>query len=492
MKTMPRAAVTTALVVLWVVGLSGCGAADGRGSWPLPNRDDASTRDDAASGIDRGNVGSLHVVWRFRIPTAPNESGALTATPVVSGGVVYVQDMKSNVYALDLATGKVRWRRLLDATNPGPNGLAVSGGRVYGATDAAGFALDARTGRFIWRRRLVTPQAQFVDMAPLVADGNVYLSAIGLVPTGRGVLYALDARTGAIRWKLRTIARPWSVPSEAGGGGAWYAPSSAGGDVFWGTTNPYPYGGTRALPNGAAFAGRALYTDSLLAVDRKTGALDWFDQVTPHDVRDYDFQVSPILGSAGGKSAIFGAGKAGLVIAWDRRTHERLWQSAVGVHRNDRGPLPRRRVSVCPGLLGGVETPMALAGGRLFVPVVDLCMLGSSIGYEPLDRVDVGERGRGELVALDAATGRRDWVLRLPQANFGCATVAGDVVFTATFDGKVYGVDTTTGRVLWHATLGAGVNSCPSVASKMLLVGAGLPLEDRHALELTAFAPGRT
>jgi alcohol dehydrogenase (cytochrome c) len=491
MTMTPRPAITSALAVLCVLALAGCGGRGDRRSWPLPNLDDAATRDAAASGIDSGNVGSLHVVWRFRIPAAPGESGALTATPVESRGAVYVQDMNSNVYALDLETGKVRWRRLLQATNPGPNGLAVSGDRVYGATDAAAFALDARTGRFIWRRRLVTPQATFVDMAPLVADGVVYLSAVGLIPNGRGVLYALDARTGVIRWKLPTIARPWAVPSQAGGGGAWYTPTAVGGDIFWGTANPYPYGGTRANPNGKAYAGRALYTDSLLAVDRQTGTIDWYDQVTPHDVRDYDFQLPPIIGAAGGRNAVFGAGKAGLVIAWDRATHERLWQVAVGAHRNDRGPLPRRRVSVCPGLLGGVETPMALAGGRLFVPVADLCMLGSSIGYERLGQVNVTARGRGELVALDAATGKRDWLLRLPQADFGCATVARDVVFTATFDGEVYGVDTTSGRILWRTSLGAGVNACPSLASNILLVGAGVPLGKRRALELVAFGPGR-
>ncbi len=155
------------------------------------------------------------------------------------------------------------------------------------------------------------------------------------------------------------------------------------------------------------------------------------------------------------ESVLFGAGKAGLVIAWDSSTHKRLWETAVGVHRNDRGPLPRRPVSVCPGLFGGVETPMAYAGGRLFVPVVDLCMRGSSVGYEPLDQVNVAARGRGELVALDAATGHEVWTRHLPQANFGCATVANGVVFTATFDGTVYGFDASDGRIaLAYATPG--------------------------------------
>jgi alcohol dehydrogenase (cytochrome c) len=398
--------------------------------------------------------------------------------------------MKSNVFALDLKTGHVLWRRLFNATNPGPDGVAVSGGRVYGTTDAGAFALDAATGRFVWRRFLVSATARYVDIAPQIANGLVYVSTIGLPPNGRGILFALDANTGAIRWQLSTIKANWNVPKEAGGGGAWQTPSVAGGDVFWGTSNPYPYGGSRAHPNGSAHAGADLYTDSLLAVDAHTGELVWYDQVTAHDVRDYDFQLAPVIGSVNGRPAVFGAGKAGLVIAWNRSTHHRLWQTAVGIHRNDRGPLPQHSVSVCPGLLGGVETPMASADGQLYVPVVDLCMRGSATGYEPLDGANVFRRGRGELLALDAATGRKVWTLHLPQPDFGCATVASGVVFTATVDGKVYGVDSGDGRVLWSASVRAGVNACPALAAQTLLVGAGVPTGRHARLELTAFRVG--
>ncbi len=399
---------------------------------------------------------------------------------------MFVQDMKSNVFALDLATGAVRWRRLFSAESPGPNGLAVVGDRVYGATDAAAFALSAETGRILWRHFIVTEVDRYIDVAPQVAGGTVYVSTTGQPPNGRGHLYALDAATGKLLWKLDTIKGPWRFPLEAGGGGAWYAPGVDGNEVFWGTANPLPWGGTRKRPNGAAFEGLALYTDSLLAVDGGTGKLLWYDQVTPHDVRDYDFQLSPILGRAGDTPAVFGAGKGGIVIAWDRATHKRIWQTEVGIHRNDKGPLPTRRVSVCPGLFGGVLTPMAYAEGKLFVPVVDLCMQGSAYGYEPFEKVDVSGRGRGELVALDAATGKPVWTRRLAQPDFSCATVAGGVVFTATFDGKVYAFDTTNGATLWSSSVRAGINACLSVAGGTLLVGAGVPT-DGGVLELTAF-----
>jgi outer membrane protein assembly factor BamB len=464
------------MLALLALGAAGCGSSGhGSAEWPLPNQNLGSTRSLPDSGIDRSDVHGLHVVWRFAIKGALTESGAFTSTPVIAGGVVYLQDMKSNVFALDLATGAERWRHLFHATNPGPNGLAVVDGVVYGATDESAFALDAATGRQLWRTVLVTPTARYIDVAPQVANGLVYLATIGEPPNGRGVLYGLDATTGKVRWHLDTIKGRWAHPFLAGGGGAWYTPSLGGTRVYWGIANPLPWGGSPAFPNGGAFDGPALYTDSLLVTDGATGRLVWYDQVTLHDVRDHDFQLPPILGSVGTIPAVFGAGKGGIVIAWARATHRRLWESRVGVHRNDAGPLPRRLVSVCPGLLGGVLTPMAYAEGKLFVPVVDLCMRGSSTGYEPLDKVNVGARGRGELVALDAATGTRVWRRLLPQAVFSCATAADGVVFTGTFDGTLYGLDTRDGTVLWQTRLRAGLNACPALADGKLIVGAGIP-----------------
>jgi alcohol dehydrogenase (cytochrome c) len=215
----------------------------------------------------------------------------------------------------------------------------------------------------------------------------------------------------------------------------------------------------------------------------------WHDQVTPHDVRDYDFEATPILATHEGADIVFGAGKAGRVIAWDRETRRRLWTTVVGLHRNDVGPLPRRRVTVCPGLLGGVETPMAYADGRLFVPVVDLCGWGNAVAQRKLTSVDP-RRGRGRLVALDAKTGRTLWQRRLPSPSFGCATVANDVVFTSTFDGTLYALGAGDGRVLWQARMRAGVNSCPAIVGDLLVAGAGVHNGRESVPELVAFGLG--
>jgi alcohol dehydrogenase (cytochrome c) len=470
--------------------LCGCGDRAAHEDWPLPNGDLAGTRATAGSRIDAGNAADLRVRWRFAFTAKPDFSGVFASTPIADGDTVYVQDLRSNVFALERSTGTQRWVRRYDAQNDGPNGLAVDDERVYGATDSDAFGLDAATGRELWRRHLTGPAEQFVDVAPVAWQGSVFLSTVGFPPFGRGAIYALDGATGAVRWKFVTIKEPWRYPLEAGGGGLWFPVSvDSDGRLYGGNSNPGPWGGTPKRPNGGAFPGPALYTDSLLVLDARTGRLLWHDQVTPHDIRDYDFQATPILATLDGDELVFGAGKAGRVIAWDRETRRRRWSAVVGLHRNDLGPLPRRRVTVCPGLLGGVETPMAYADRRLFVPVVDLCGWGSAVARQELTTVDPA-KGRGRLVALDAATGRTLWDRRLPSPNFGCATVSNDVVFTSTYDGTMYAFAAADGTILWRGRLRAGVNSCPAIAGDLLLAGAGIPRAkgDGSTLELVAFS----
>lgn len=476
---------TAMLLVGLVVALTAdAEAANGR-QWRLPNLSRASTRSVAGSPISASNVRSLRVRWRFRFThssvhyqgKAPETLRGVVATPVVARDTIYIQDAASSVYAIDRATGALRWEHRFRAPNFGRNGLSYSSGSVYGGTDTTVFALSGKTGRLIWQRRLVTPVEQYVDIAPLIANNLVYVSTVGYPPGGRGALYALDAHSGIVRWRFSTIRGPWRHRVSAGGGGAWYTPSlDVHGNVYWGVANPYPVAGTRKQPNGGAYPGPALYTDSLIVLNGRTGRLLWYDQVTPHDVRDYDFQLPPVLGSVatGGtrRNVVFGAGKAGIVVAWNQETHRRIWQTLVGRHLNDTGPLPSRTVEVCPGSYGGVQTPMAYADKSLFVPVVDLCGQASAYGNETIRTLDPVD-GTGEFLALDAANGSVTWKRLLPQPDFGCATVASGVVFTSTVDGHIYGLDTTSGATLWQARAPAGINGCPALSGNLLLVPAG-------------------
>jgi alcohol dehydrogenase (cytochrome c) len=472
------------VVAAVAVVAAGCGNSDRAADWTLPNADLAGTRNAAGAKLDSGNVVSLRPLWRFRFRAQRSYSGIFASTPIATRDTVYVQDLRSNVFALDGGSGTVRWEHRFKFLNDGPNGLALGDGRIYGETDSDAFALDAATGHELWRRHLTSQTEQFVDVAPVYWKGLVVIGTVGYVPGGRGAVYALDAKTGRTRWRFDTIKEPWAKPLDAGGGGIWDPVSiDDEGRLYVGTANPDPWGGSPELPNGGAFPGPALYTDSLVVLDARTGELLWYDQVTPHDVRDHDFQATPIVAG----DNVIGAGKGGRVIAWNRESRRRVWTASVGLHLNDVGPLPRRTVKVCPGLLGGVETQMAYADDRVFVPVVDLCFPESAVTSTHLDSVDPAD-GKGSVVALDAATGKQLWTRRLSSANFGCATVANDVVFTQTYDGKVYALSSDDGRVLWTDRLRAGSNSCPAVVGDRLYVGAGVP-RDGSTEELVAYAP---
>jgi outer membrane protein assembly factor BamB len=441
-------------------------------SWPLPNGDAQGTRNAGNSSLRTTNVARLRRLWRFAIPEPPTYSGLLASTPLIVGDAVYVQTLHSNLYALDAQTGRVLWKHRFAATSGGPNGLAARDDVLFGVEGSSVFAVDRATGHLRWIRRVSAPSAP-LTVAPAVAGSLVVVGTSPQRPSGRGSVIALRASSGEVAWRRGTILRPWARPKLASGGGVWWTPTFGSGGLWVGTGNPLPWGGTAALPNGGAYEGRALYTDSLLELDAPNGQIRWSDQVTPHDVRDYDFSLPPILDRAGNRSLVIGSGKAGRVVAWDVLSRTRAWTAVVGRHARDTGPLPARAVDVCPGLYGGVLTPMAAASGRIFVPVVDLCMRGSATGYEPLAGVDAADRGRGELVALSARSGRVLWTHRLSSPPFGCATAAGDVVLTTTYGGTVLALSQSTGRVLWQAREPAGINGCPAVAGRLVVVPAG-------------------
>jgi outer membrane protein assembly factor BamB len=489
-----RGCVAAVALALSFAGLAaGCGGRAASEPWTSANGSVASQRAVTATALDARTIPRLEVRWRFRLHASVTDFGAITSNPIIRGNTVYLQDSSSSVFALDVRSGALLWKDAVDAPNDGPNGLTISGSRLYGATDTTAFALDAATGRRLWSRRLTSRFEQFVGIAPIVDRGHVYVSTQGFPPGGRGVVYALSAATGRIVWRFQTIKEPWPHPESSGGGGVWYPVSvDEHGDLYAGIANPGPWGGSKEFPNGRWFDGPALYTDSLVVLAGATGTLLWYDQVTSHDVRDYDFQVSPVLATVGARRVVFGAGKAGRVVAWDRTARTRLWTRAVGTHLHDLGPLPVPSTLVCPGLLGGVLTPMAYARGRLFVPVVELCSRESAITSKSAFARPPAQ-GKGAVYALDAATGKTVWQRQLGSAPFGCATVARDAVIIPTYDGRLIAFAAADGRTLWHTQLRAGNNSCPAVGKNVLIVAAGAthPSIAHPVTEVVAYSPER-
>ncbi|MGH3159333.1 MAG: PQQ-binding-like beta-propeller repeat protein, partial [Streptosporangiaceae bacterium] len=249
-------------------------AATGRpaASWTQPGADLANTRD-VASAITSGNVSKLGVAWTVPLTMSTSHTdGGYATTPVIVNGVVYTQDLESDIFAITLATGKVLWTHDYKSPNGGPDGVSVAGGVVYAATNHAAVALNAATGAQLWSRTLTGNDHEGIDMTPGYNHGTVYVSTVPVNPTvgeylggGRGILWALNARTGAPEWSWDQVQNLWGKPGINSGGGLWYAPSfDAQGNIYLGIANPGPLFGTKSYPLGSSRPGPDLYTDSVV------------------------------------------------------------------------------------------------------------------------------------------------------------------------------------------------------------------------------------
>ena len=470
------------------------------GSWPAHNYNLSNTRAITKTPINSRTVATLKVKWRFPFKGV-SAFGIFASAPIVLNATVYLQDLNSNVYALHRSTGTLAWRHMFNKPSIGPNGVAYGYGRIYGATETNAFALDPKTGRQLWSRKLPRNANEGIDMTPQLYDNTVLFSTIPgntssfYKGNGDGIVWALDAATGKPKWKFNTVsdgAKLWGNPKLNSGGGLWYPPAVDNhGRVFISVANPAPLYGTPKFPNGSSRPGPDLYTNSLVALNGQTGKLIWYRQAVPHDVRDYDLMIPAIITTLPIKGVqtevVLVAGKMGKAYAYRADNGDRLWTLSVGKHQNDTGPLPRKSVTIFPGDFGGVETPMALAAGRLFVPWVDFPADASATGFGGF--ASNFDKGRGGFTAVDAATGKVLWQRKLPAMVLGAATVANDVAFTSTYAGTIYAFDTRTGKTLRTIKAPAGINSFPAIDGDMLIVGAGAPGFGKNAhFQLIAYS----
>ncbi|MBX3072206.1 MAG: PQQ-binding-like beta-propeller repeat protein [Thermomicrobiales bacterium] len=459
----------------------------GEGDWPVAQGDLQGTRNALNSSIDSGNLGDLDVAWRFDLEAA-GFFGTVTANPIVVGDTVFIQDMQSNVFAIDRWSGLLKWKTEFGIGSIGPNGVAVGYGLVYAGLSDTGevVALDIATGTEVWRQRIGSPPGEGIDMAPMVYDGMVYISTVpgtGVGPTfyqngDRGVLYVLDALTGEVAWWFDTTDGGFGVPRLAGGGGLWYPPSfDDDGNIYFGVGNPSPWPLTEDCPNAECRPGDNLYTSAMVSLDAHSGAVRWYYQDRPHDLLDLDFQNTPVLATVtidGADTEIaVGSGKTGNVVAVDANSGEVIWSLPVGKHQNDENaPLPDDPIEIFPGAYGGVETPIGFANGVVFATWVDLAQYQGATGPDP-DRSANFADAEGGILAINAADGSVIWEVPLPTFVLGGVTIANDVVFTAGLDGLVRGFDAATGDELWSWEADLGINAPLAIADDTIFVAAG-------------------
>jgi outer membrane protein assembly factor BamB len=469
--------------------------------WPLPHHDYANTRATTDATITAANVGQLRAVWDMQL-SAHSHWGAASSAPLIAGGVVYFQDLQSDVTALDVRSGRVRWKYRLKQEAFGPNGPAIGYGKVFLQDGIDGVrAADLRSGRPLWSKELAGPTGA---QQPVAYGGFLYTG----LPAGRirrasrgnlrmdlvdggssGYAYGLRPDDGAMVWSFRSVERGfWGDARVNSGGGIWFPPAidTATGRTFWSTGNPAPGPGTSEHPNASSRPGPNLYTNTVLALDGQDGHLDWHYQAKPHDIFHHDLQNSPILASAGGRDLVVASGKGGYVFAIDRDSGELVWKTPVGIHRNDllrELPADDRPVQVYPGFWGGIETPGAYADGTLYFVTENLPTSYTATAWrsrtaaenvQNLEGRTALDEGRSELVAIDAASGRIRWRHPFAMVDFAGATVVNDLVFTATYDGTIYALARADGHVVWRYRLPAGVIAWPAVAGDTMIWPAGL------------------
>jgi alcohol dehydrogenase (cytochrome c) len=462
-------------------------ASSSRSDWLLHGRDYTNQRYSPLTQINSGNVHSLK-------PVAIVQTGMVAsfeATPVVVHGVMYltsgVVSNQMKIMAVDAATGKGLW----DATytlgpyqiccGPVNRGVAVGYGRVYAVTlDDKLLALDARTGKPVFTTTIADAARGYSEtMAPQIYDGMVIVGSAGGEWPIRGFVAAYDAKTGKERWRWwATDPKSYEGSSwQRGGGMVWSTPAI---DVqrhmlILSTGNPNPD------LSSVGRKGDNRWSDSIVALDARSGNLRWYYQEVKHDLWDYDAASNVVLFDVhvNGQTipAAGQAGKVGWFFIVDRRTGKLIRKSApyVMMSKTMFTAPTKSGVNILPGANGGAEwSPPAYSPATHDVYVLGINQLmtftTSPAPYvagdvrlgSVLSNVRKGGIQNGPLVAINTETGKIDWTYTTPQPLVGGAlATAGNLAFMGEGDGSFDAFDARTGRRLWQFQLGAGVNAPP-------------------------------
>jgi len=299
---------TTAAMAAIAGLLAGCGVEQAPSdwsepagqNWPMVNGDWSNTRYSSLDQITPANVGELGAAW-----VRDFESNPSRANPVVSGGKMFVT-VGADAYALDPATGETIWQVTLPTSTSGLyKGVSVGEGKVFiGLSNAHIAALSQETGELLWEGIVGDEpplRGQSVPAGPSYHDG-VVLTGMANGDFGfRGRIVALDSNTGEQIWRFDTVPGPgepghetWQQDNDEwmrGGAGAWTIPAidTELGLAYFGVGNPVPQWG------GELRGGINLYSDSVIALDVKTGEMRWYYQIVHHDIWEADLGTPPVL-----------------------------------------------------------------------------------------------------------------------------------------------------------------------------------------------------
>lgn len=476
------------------------------------------------------NVADLAVKWQTSI--AGMGGGDVWTTPAVDGGNVYFPDSAGYIYRLDRETGEVIWQRSISEytgvsgpTSYSRNTPAIHGdllifgdqtNRFPGAKNGVGaqmMAIHKDTGDLVWITEVDPHIFSIITQSATVLGNTVFVGVSsyesayavyvlqGILPfdyepTAQGSMVALDVETGAIKWKTYTTSSAFS------GASVWGSSPSIDlkrGQVFIGTGQNFSMPDDVKQCALAAFSGRPAddpqaqedarscfdaypdnHSNSIIAMDIKTGAINWTNRVIGYDTwhaaclfsfvpavyalcpnptgTDADFGQAPIFYTVGkglNKTDLVGAGqKTGVYWAFDAETGQTVWATRVSPG----------------GIAGGIQWGSAYDGDYIYTS-------SANSDIKPYILVDGTVTQAGIWSALDPATGEIIWQVANPSGGKagGAASVANGVVYVCSLDaeGYMYAIDGATGTILWSFASGGSCNSGAAIVDGTVYWGSG-------------------
>jgi alcohol dehydrogenase (cytochrome c) len=459
--------------------------------------------------IDTTNVHRLQLAWAWALG-----AGNSQPTPLVHDGVMFIPNTGNGMQAVDAVTGDSLWRYTRPerpGRNPdalptrGSRSIAIYDDKVYLSTsDAHIVAVDVRTGDLVWDQTVADGSLGYrYTSGPIVASGTIVAGMTGCQNYKNDVCFITghDPDTGAERWRTSTVAQPgerggdtWGdLPLQFRAGADSWIPGSFDpetGLVYLSTSQPKPWARVSRKTDGDA-----LYSNSVLALDPATGALEWYYQFVPGETHDLDEVFESILIDRDGRRSLFKMGKLGILWELDRTTgafvaaHDLGYQNVLDVdsqtgettYRPEMIPRAGVELDFCPNF-GGVRNWYSSAyhpkTRALYIPIHPTCVRGTFTELEQMvgnnyyanrgwqgrgSRVHPNSEGYpGHLIAMDIDSGEILWrhaMRTRPRA--AALTTGGGLVLGSDTDRHLFIHDAASGTVLFQTRLPGSVQGFP-------------------------------
>ncbi|HUN47664.1 MAG TPA: methanol/ethanol family PQQ-dependent dehydrogenase [Stellaceae bacterium] len=493
--------------------------------WVMPTGDYSNHRYSELKQITKDNVKNLRPVWTFSTGVLRGHEGA----PLVIGNVMYLSTPFPNyVYALDLNNnGRILWKyepkqdpsvipvMCCDTVN---RGVAYADGKIIlDQADAHVVALDAKTGKEVWRVQNGDPKkGETMTSAPMIVKDKVIVGISGGEFGVQGRVTAYNLKDGKMVWNAYSVgpddqilfdANTTSMGKPVGkdsslatwqgdqwkiGGGAtwgWYSYDPQLNLIYYGSGNPSTW-------NPVQRPGDNKWSMTIFARNPDTGVAKWVYQMTPHDEWDYDGINEMILADipVGGKTvkALVHFDRNGFAYTVDRTDGKLLvaqkydpkvnWATHVDMttgrpevvkqFSTQAGGEDHNSKGICPAALGSKDQqPAAFSPMHkvFYVPTNHVCMdyepfkvsysagqpyVGATLSMFPPQ----GDNHLGNFIAWDAGQGKILWSDPEPFSVWsGALATAGDVVFYGTLEGYLKAVDPATGKELYRFKTPSGI-----------------------------------